>query len=354
MKKILLTGMAGFIGSHLAARLVREGMVVFGLDNLNHYYDMNLKFHHLNRLGFDFRDEGEIAAGEHRTAGEHISFARIDLRNGEDVHSLFREVRPDAVVHLAAQAGVRYSITEPLQYISNNVDAFAHILEACRAFPVRHLVYASSSSVYGLNARLPYAEDHFAVHPVSLYGATKKSNELMAHAYAALYNIPATGLRFFTVYGPGGRPDMSPMIFARQMMKGEEIRVFNHGKMKRDFTYIDDIVEGIREVLLRPPEANPDWDASRHSSADSRAPYRILNIGNGHPRDLGDYIDILEKALKVKARRKMMPMQKGDVVETSADTTRLRELTGFCPSVPLEEGIPRFVSWYRQYHGLEG
>jgi UDP-glucuronate 4-epimerase len=315
-KTVLVTGVAGFIGMHCAQRLLARGDQVVGVDNLNDYYPVKLKRDRLKRL-------------EHR----NFRFHKADIANAGALRKIFDKEKPKAVLHLAAQAGVRYSLENPSAYVQANLVGFANVLECCRRQPPRHLVFASSSSVYGANTRLPYSESDNVDHPVSLYAATKKSNELMAHVYHHLYRLPTTGLRYFTVYGPWGRPDMSPVLFARAIMEGKPISVFNHGDMQRDFTYIDDIVEGTLRVLDRP------------------APYGIYNIGNHTPVALPDYIRTLERALGKKARLTMKPMQPGDVKATYADTRALRKAVGFAPSTPLQAGLERFAEWFKRYYG---
>lgn len=328
--KILVTGAAGFIGMHVAQHLLEFGHSVVGADNLSSYYDVGLK-----------RDRLEILQRY-----SNFRFGLIDLAETSKVNELFAAERFERVIHLAAQAGVRYSLQNPHAYIQSNIVAFTNILEACRHMPVNHLVYASSSSVYGSNTKLPFSVQDNVDHPVSLYAATKKSNELMAHAYSHLYALPATGLRFFTVYGPWGRPDMAVYSFTRDILEGKPIDVFNHGKMQRDFTYIDDIVTGILQVADRPPLSAPGKDGSR-------APHRIYNIGNHKPVELMKLIEILEECLGRKAIKNMLPLQAGDVHATFADVDDLMRDTGFRPSTPIEEGIARFVQWYRSYYTAE-
>jgi UDP-glucuronate 4-epimerase len=329
---LLVTGAAGFIGAALAHRLLDRGDTVVGLDNLNDYYEVSLKQARLDRL----------------TARPGFRFVKLDLADRAGMSALFASERFDAVAHLAAQAGVRYSLKKPDAYVDSNLVGFGNILEGCRHGRVAHLVYASSSSVYGLNAKMPFSEEDSVDHPVSLYAATKKANELMAHVYSHLYALPTTGLRFFTVYGPWGRPDMSPYLFIRAMLAGEPIKVFNHGEMLRDFTYVDDIVEGVVRVIDRPPAPG---DASLlDSPATSTAPYRIYNIGNSQPVPLLEYIATFERALGVKAKLDLQPMQPGDVVATAADTSALERAVGFRPSTPLAVGVQRFVDWYRDFY----
>ena len=338
---VLVTGAAGFIGFHLSTRLLERGTAVVGFDNLNPYYDPALKRARLKRLQ-------DTAA---RT-GSAFTLIEADLEDGEAVRRAFAVHCPEKVVNLAAQAGVRYSIENPSAYIQANLVGFGHILEGCRHHDVQHLVYASSSSVYGGNTRLPFSEHQGVDHPVSLYAASKKANELMAHTYSHLYGLPATGLRFFTVYGPWGRPDMALFLFTRAMLAGEPIQVFNNGQMVRDFTYIDDIVEGLLRVLDRPAEPDPAFDTAHPDPACSWAPHRVFNIGNSNPTPLLDYIEAIESALGITAEKQFLPMQPGDVPATAADTTALEAWTGFKPNTPVREGVARFVAWYRDYHGV--
>jgi UDP-glucuronate 4-epimerase len=334
--KILVTGAAGFIGFHAARTFLREGHSVVGLDDCNAYYDVNLKRARLALL----------------TDQRGFSFCAMNIADTQAALRLFAEQRFDAVVHLAAQAGVRYSLENPEVYIQSNLVGFFSILEACRRYPVRHLVYASSSSVYGLNTALPFSENDRTDHPASLYAATKRSNELMAHSYSHLYGIPMTGLRFFTVYGPWGRPDMAPFLFTKAILEGTPLRVFNRGKMQRDFTYIDDIVDGVARVVGHIPGPDPAWQSDAPVPSSSSAPFRVYNIGNNQSVALETFIAALEDALGKKARREYLPMQKGDVVATYADIDALHEAVGFSPSTPVEVGVPRFVAWYKDYHGI--
>jgi len=331
---ILVTGAAGFIGYHVAKRLLERGEEVVGLDNVNDYYDPSLKEARLRMLR-DFPG---------------FRFERIDVSDGPAMSALFAAVRPERVIHLAAQAGVRYSLINPHAYTQSNVTGFLNILEGCRAVSSSHLVYASSSSVYGANERQPFSEHHNVDHPVSLYAATKKANELMAHTYAHLYAIPCTGLRFFTVYGPWGRPDMALFKFTRGILAGERIPVFNEGRMIRDFTYIDDVVEGVVRVLDHPPVSDPSFDSKDPDPARSSAPYRVFNIGNNRPVVLLDCIHLLEDALGQRAEMEMLPMQPGDVTSTMADVSELEKRVGFRPSTSLKDGIEAFVKWYRGYY----
>jgi UDP-glucuronate 4-epimerase len=333
---ILVTGAAGFIGFHVAQRLLRDGHPVVGLDNLNDYYDPALKEARLRLL----------------SAQPRFTFHRSDISDRAAVGAVFSEHRPDRVVHLAAQAGVRHSLTSPRAYIESNISGFLNILEGCRQFKSSHLVYASSSSVYGLNSKMPFSSHDRVDHPVSLYGATKKANELMAHSYSHLYGIPTTGLRFFTVYGPWGRPDMAYFLFTRSIVEGKPIDVYNEGRMMRDFTYIDDVVEGVVRVLDRPATANPGWRGDDPDSASSSAPYRLYNMGNHTPVELNHFIEIVEACLGKKAVKRLLPAQPGDVISTAADVDDLARDVGFAPSTPIEVGIRRFVDWYRGYYGV--
>jgi len=332
--RILVTGAAGFIGSEVCMRLLARGDQVVGLDNLNDYYDVSLKEARLCRFA------------EH----EHFRFVKMDLADRHGMESLFAEAQFDQVINLAAQAGVRYSLQNPHAYIDSNIVGFINVLEGCRQQHIKHLVYASSSSVYGANETVPFSVHDNVDHPVSLYAASKKANELMAHSYSHLYGLPTTGLRFFTVYGPWGRPDMAPILFTRAILAGEAIRIFNHGNMQRDFTYIDDIVEGVLRVLDRPAVSNPDWSGKQPDPASSRAPWRIYNIGNASPVELMSFIRAIEAALGMQAVKKFMPMQPGDVQVTSADVQALMDDVGFRPDTPLEKGVQRFVDWYRTYY----
>lgn len=334
---VLVTGAAGFIGAEVALRLLARGEKVLGVDDLNAYYDPSLKQARLRRL------EAMAPSGAFR-------FQRLDVAEPAATAALFQAERPLRVVHLAAQAGVRYSIENPAVYIQSNLVGFGHILEGCRHHGVEHLVYASSSSVYGGNRQMPFSEQHPVNHPVSLYAATKKANELMAHTYSHLYGLPATGLRFFTVYGPWGRPDMAPMLFAHAILAGEPIRVFNQGRMERDFTYIDDIAEGVIRCLDKPATADPGFDPLAPNPATAAVPHRLFNIGNSQPIALLRFIEVLEQALGREAIRDLQPMQPGDVPATAADTTALEAWTGFRPTTPIETGVARFAQWYRDYH----
>lgn len=333
-KKILVTGAAGFIGFHLSRKLCGQGHTVIGIDNLNDYYDPTLKESRLAILN-------EVNG---------FSFRKMDLQEKERIDQLFADEKFDYVVNLAAQAGVRYSLVNPYAYIDANITGFLNILEACRHYPVEHLVYASSSSVYGANTRMPFSVHHNVDHPVSLYAATKKSNELMAHTYSNLYNIPTTGLRFFTVYGPYGRPDMALFLFTKAILEGKPIDVYNNGEMKRDFTYVADIVEGISKLLPHVARPNPTWDGMQPDAASSFAPYAIYNIGNNSPVKLMDFIQTLEEALGMEAKKNLMPIQDGDVPATFADVEDLIKDVGFKPATPLRDGVQSFVDWYREYY----
>lgn len=334
---ILITGGAGFIGFHLSKLLINQGYTVVGIDNMNEYYDIRLKEGRLNILE-DYNN---------------YTFYKIDLKDKESINKLFKEYKFDYVINLAAQAGVRYSIENPYAYVDSNLIGFVNILEACRNYPVKHLLYASSSSVYGGNKVAPFSTEHQVDHPVSLYAATKKSNELMAHTYSHLYKIPTTGLRFFTVYGPWGRPDMAYFSFTDAIMNDKPINVFNHGKMERDFTYIDDIVEAIYKLLPLAPKANPEWDELKDKQSESFAPYKVYNIGNNQPVQLEKFISVLEDKIGKKAVKNYMEMQPGDVVRTYADTSDLEKAINFRPSTSIEEGLEKFANWYKEFYNIE-
>jgi UDP-glucuronate 4-epimerase len=333
--RVLVTGAAGFIGMHASLRLLERGDEVVGFDSLNAYYDPALKAARLARL----------------EAHPGFTFVRGHLEDRAAVTDLFATHRPDRVVNLAAQAGVRYSIEDPHAYIDSNLVGFINILEGCRAIGVEHLVYASSSSVYGANTKLPFSVADAVDHPVSLYAATKKANELMAHTYSHLFGLPTTGLRFFTVYGPWGRPDMALFLFTKAILAGEPIRIFNHGRMRRDFTYIDDIVEGVIRVLDTPAAPDPTFDPADPDPSTSSAPYRVFNIGNDQPTELLRYVEVLEEALAVQAIKQLEDIQPGDVPATWADVDALRDAVGFAPATPVEDGVRRFVAWYREFYG---
>jgi len=337
-RPVLVTGAAGFIGAAVTRLLLERGDSVVGVDNLNSYYNPALKRARLERI--------EQIPG----ATERFRFVPLDVENGAALAELFAQERPSGVVHLAAQAGVRYSIENPAAYIQSNLVGFGHILEGCRHHGVEHLVYASSSSVYGGNRAMPFSEQQPVNHPVSLYAATKKANELMAHTYSHLYGLPATGLRFFTVYGPWGRPDMAPMLFAWAILAGEPIRVFNHGRMQRDFTYIDDIVQGVIRCLDKPATADPAFDPLQPNPATAAVPHRLFNIGNAQPTELLRFISVLEQALGREAVQDLQPMQPGDVVATAADTSALEAWVGFRPSTSIEQGVEAFARWYRDVY----
>lgn len=335
-EKVLVTGAAGFIGFHLVNLLIDKDFEVVGIDNINDYYDVKLKEERLSLLN----------------KRENFTFYKMDLIEREAINDLFKDNKFHYVVNLAAQAGVRYSIINPYAYVDSNLIGFINILEAVRKYPVKHLIYASSSSVYGGNKAIPFSTNDQVDHPVSLYAATKKSNELMAHVYSHLYGIPTTGLRFFTVYGPWGRPDMAYFSFARDILEDKEIKVFNHGKMERDFTYIDDIIEGIYRLLPLAPKADPSWDESKDEISSSFAPYKIYNIGNNQPVKLERFISILEEKLGKKAKKVYMEMQPGDVVKTYADTTDLERVINFKPETSIEVGLGNFVQWYKEFYEL--
>jgi UDP-glucuronate 4-epimerase len=348
--KILVTGAAGFIGFHLAKKLLAQGHEVVGLDNINDYYEPDLKFGRLKESGFrpDTIDYNKMVTS---TLYSSYRFTRMHLEDREHLNGLFRIEQFDRVCHLAAQAGVRYSLTNPFAYIESNITGFINILESCRYNHIAHLVYASSSSVYGLNETIPFDESDNVDHPVSLYAATKKSNELMAHAYSHLFGLPTTGLRFFTVYGPWGRPDMALFIFTKAILEGKPIEVFNKGEMERDFTYIEDIVEGVLRILTgEPPEGNKNWSGLQPDPSSSPAPYRIFNIGNNTPVKLMDFIHILEKTIGKKAKVVFLPMQAGDVKRTWAAVEKLGAVFNYKPAFSVEYGIEQFVNWYRKFY----
>ena len=331
---ILITGRSGFIGMHLSKKLLDQGHQIIGLDNLNDYYDVQLK-----------KDRLEIL-----NKYDNFTFYEADLADREAVEAIFDKEKIDVVINLAAQAGVRYSLENPHAYVDSNLVGFVNILESCRHHEIKHLIYASSSSVYGANVKMPFSTDDEVNHPVSLYAATKKSNELMAHTYSHLFNVPTTGLRFFTVYGPMGRPDMAYFSFTKKILAGETIQVFNNGEMMRDFTYIDDIVEGIERLIDQPPKANPDFDRENPTASGSYAPYKVYNIGNNQPVKLMDFIQTIEKHLGIEAKKEFLPMQPGDVKATYANIDDLTEATGFKPSTTIDQGIKKFVDWYMGYY----
>ncbi|HCT3638823.1 TPA: NAD-dependent epimerase [Klebsiella variicola] len=331
--KFLVTGAAGFIGFYVSKRLLNDGHQVVGIDNINDYYDVKLKESRLEQL-----------------ESPSFTFYKLDLADRDGMAKLFETEQFERVIHLAAQAGVRYSLENPYAYADSNLTGYLNILEGCRHNKVQHLLYASSSSVYGLNRKMPFSTDDSVDHPVSLYAATKKANELMAHTYSHLYSIPTTGLRFFTVYGPWGRPDMALFKFTKAMLEGKSIDVYNYGKMKRDFTYIDDIVEAIVRIQDVIPQPDPEWTVEEGSPATSSAPYRVYNIGNSSPVELMDYINALEQALGLEAKKNMMPIQPGDVLNTSAETQALYKTIGFKPETPVQQGVKNFVDWYKEYY----
>src|SRR4030067_2953597 len=335
MRKILITGAAGFIGYHLCSRLMEQGDRVVGIDNINDYYDVNLKLNRLKQI------EGK----------RNFTFIKLDITDREGIHKLFAKEKFDIVVNMAAQAGVRYSLINPYTYIDSNINGFINILEGCRHHKVQHLVYASTSSVYGANTNMPFSVHHNVDHPVSLYAATKKANELMAHSYASLFKIPCTGLRFFTVYGPWGRPDLALFLFTKAIIEDRQIDVYNFGKMQRDFTYVDDIVEGVIRVADRIAAPSPAWSGDASDPGTSSAPYRIYNIGNNNPVELMKFIEVLEDALGKKAKKNLLPLQRGEVPATYADVDDLMKDVGFKPDTPVEVGVRRFVEWYRGYYG---
>lgn len=349
-RKILVTGTAGFIGFHLCKALLELGYEVIGLDNVNDYYDVNLKYARLEQHGIDYKimRYGEIVTSK---LYPNYRFIQCNLQDQLKIANLFEEEKFTGVVNLAAQAGVRYSMENPFLYIESNVNGFMNILEACRNNEVGHLVYASTSSVYGLNTHMPLSESTPTEHPMTLYAATKKANEMMAHSYSHLFKLPTTGLRFFTVYGTWGRPDMALFIFTKAILKGEPVQMFNHGDMVRDFTYVDDIVEGIIRSLDNPPKPNEGWaDASSPDPATSSAPYRIYNIGNGNPIKISAYIEAIEEALNLKAVKQLMPMQLGDVPATHADVNALSINLGFTPRTSVKVGVKNFIDWYKLYY----
>ena len=352
MKRILVTGAAGFIGSFLVKALAEQGNEVVGIDNLNDYYDVNLKYGRLKELCGIQRENIEEGRLTVSTLYSNYRFVKGDITDRDLLAALFDAEHFDIVCNLAAQAGVRYSLVNPYAYAESNLMGFLNILEACRHHHIEHLVYASSSSVYGLNGKVPFSEKDSIAHPVSLYAATKKSNELMAHTYSHLYGIPSTGLRFFTVYGPWGRPDMSPFLFTDAMLHGHAIKVFNHGDMLRDFTYIDDIVESVLRVIDHIPVSNSHWSAQAPDPSSSTAPYKIYNIGNSHPEKLMDFIQAIEEAIGHPAEKVYLPMQPGDVYQTNADTTALQQELGFKPNKPNKEGVREKIKRYRSSYNL--
>jgi UDP-glucuronate 4-epimerase len=345
--KILVTGAAGFIGYHLVNKLTSEGYKVVGIDNLNQYYDVSLKYARLREAGIEDVEKSSIIQSSTLL---NYKFVLLDLQDKDGIMTLFNNENFDYVINLAAQAGVRYSLENPYAYTESNLVGFLNILEASRIYKIKHLIYASSSSVYGLNSTLPFSEDHPTEHPISLYAATKKANEMMAHSYSHLYRIPTTGLRFFTVYGPWGRPDMAMFLFTKAIKNGEAIKVFNNGEMLRDFTYIDDVVESISKLINKPATPYPNWESNNPTTDMSSAPYRIYNIGNSNPIKLIDYIEALEGALGVKAIKHLLPMQPGDVLATHANTAKLIDEINYKPKTPVKEGVSKFVEWYIKYY----
>lgn len=348
-KKILVTGTAGFIGYHVAQRLMDRGDEVVGLDSINDYYDPRVKYGRLANTGIE-KDRIEYNKLIPSRTSDNYSFIQLNLEDRVNIDALFTHQRFDKVCHLAAQAGVRYSLINPQAYIDSNIVGFVNILENCRHTDVEHLAYASSSSVYGLNESMPFSTRDNVDHPVSLYAASKKSNELMAHTYSHLFALPTTGLRFFTVYGPWGRPDMALFLFTKAILENKPIDVFNHGKMRRDFTYVDDIVEGIIRVIDHPPQGNPAWTGSHPDPSCSKAPYKIYNIGNSSPVELMDFIEAIEKTLGKKAKKNMLPIQPGDVPATWAEVSDLIEDLNYQPNTPIQEGVERFITWYKEFY----
>ena len=338
--KIIITGVAGFIGYHLSKRLLEENISIIGIDNMNDYYDVKLKEARLLRLN-SIPLKNDLS----------FEFFKEDINNQDTINRIFKENKPEIVINLAAQAGVRYSIENPSAYIQTNLVGFSNILEACRNYSIRHLIYASSSSVYGGNTKMPFTESQVADHPVSLYAATKRSNELLAHSYSHLYSLPSTGLRFFTVYGPWGRPDMALFLFTKSILEGKAIKVFNNGKMSRDFTFIDDVVESIFRLINKPPISDKSFDTSNPRTDKSWAPHRIFNIGNSNPESLEDYIKAIEDSLGIKAKKDLLPLQPGDVPSTSSDCRNLQEYINYSPRTSIKEGIKLFINWYKEFYG---
>ena len=338
--RIVITGAAGFIGFHLSKRMLKENISLIGIDNINDYYDISLKEARLKELQ-------KITIKQNA----NFKFYKENINDKSKIEEIFKKYNPEIVINLAAQAGVRYSMENPSAYIQTNLVGFSNILELSRNYPVKHLIYASSSSVYGGNTKMPFSEIQNVDHPVSLYAATKRSNELLAHSYSHIYSIPATGLRFFTVYGPWGRPDMALFLFTKSILEGEPIKVFNHGEMTRDFTYIDDIVESIMRLLKKPPTQDKSLDTSNPNPATSWAPHRIFNIGNSNPESLKDYIKEIENNLGIKAKKELLPIQPGDVPATFSDCTRLESFINYKPNTSIEEGIRKFITWYKEFYG---
>lgn len=350
--KILVTGSAGFIGYHLTKRLIARGDEVVGLDCINDYYDVNIKYGRLVDKGIDV-DNIEYNSIVKSSTCPNYSFIKLNLEDKENLDKFFSEMKFDKVCNLAAQAGVRYSLINPQAYINSNIIGFVNILEACRHNEIKHLAYASSSSVYGLNENMPFSTHNNVDHPVSLYAASKKSNELMSHTYSHLFGLPTTGLRFFTVYGPWGRPDMALFLFTKAILEDKPIDVFNYGKMKRDFTYVDDIVEGVIRVIDNPPKGNDLWTGADPDPSSSKAPYKIYNIGNSSPVQLMEFIEAIEKALGKVAEKNMMPIQPGDVPATWADVQDLIEDLDYCPATPIQEGVDKFIKWYKKFFAVK-
>jgi len=338
--RIVITGAAGFIGYHLSKRMLKENISLIGIDNINDYYDISLKEARLKELK-------KITIKQNA----NFKFYKENINDKSKIEEIFKKYNPEIVINLAAQAGVRYSMENPSAYIQTNLVGFSNILELSRNYPVKHLIYASSSSVYGGNTKMPFSEIQNVDHPVSLYAATKRSNELLAHSYSHIYSIPATGLRFFTVYGPWGRPDMALFLFTKSILEGEPIKVFNHGEMTRDFTYIDDIVESIMRLLKKPPTQDKSFDTSNPNPATSWAPHRIFNIGNSNPESLKDYIKEIENNLGIKAKKELLPIQPGDVPATFSDCTSLESFINYKPNTSIEEGIRKFITWYKEFYG---
>lgn len=352
MSKILITGTAGFIGFHLAKKLLERGDTVVGLDSVNDYYDIRVKHGRLAQTGID-KDKIEYDKLIQSTVYDEYSFIQLQLEDSEGINKLFKQQKFDKVINLAAQAGVRYSLENPQAYVDSNIVGFVNILEACRHHDIQHLSYASSSSVYGLNETMPFSIHHNVDHPISLYAASKKSNELMSHTYSHLFDLPTTGLRFFTVYGPWGRPDMALFLFTKAILEGEPINVFNNGEMLRDFTYVDDIVEGVVRVNDSPPQGNPNWSGMKPDPGTASAPYNVYNIGNNSPVKLLDFISIIEKELGLKANKNLMPLQLGDVPQTYADVSDLINNLGYKPETSLEYGVGEFVKWYKDFYNVK-
>lgn len=349
--KILITGTAGFIGFNLAKKLLERGDEVVGIDTINDYYDVNLKYARLKELGIEKADIKENQKTTSKTNPKHL-FYKVALEDKEAIFRIFEAEKPDAVCNLAAQAGVRYSLTNPFAYVESNIVGFVNILEACRQFGVKNLSYASSSSVYGLNEEMPFSVHHNVDHPISLYAASKKSNELMAHTYSHLFGISTTGLRFFTVYGPWGRPDMALFLFTKAILEDKPIDVYNYGDMRRDFTYIDDIVDGVIGIIDNPAKPNENWSGKTPDPSSSKAPYRVYNIGNNSPVSLMEFIEEIEANIGKKAIKNMMPIQPGDVPATYADVSDLARDTGYKPKVGVKEGIKNFIEWYRKFYAI--